>query len=611
MRHRPAVLIVFSLLAGASAAAQPTPASINVVGSTTCRNSLFVTVNLNGAAPAGGQPVQLSSSLASVIPVPANFAVPAGSSSGNFSVSCVPMAQPVAVTLTATANGASQTALVNVLAPVLESISLKREQTGTNLLGAVRLVGPAPAGGVVVAVTNSHPNLVTIPATVTVPAGTEGTNFPGTNVLAVGDPVTLTITGTALGVTKTNTFTLQPPVPSSLGFETGGGIVQASTSVTGGRTTGMKVTLTSAAGGPSGVTVLLSSNNAAVVVPATTVVANGQTSRSFSISTTPVAQDVNAVVTASVGNTSKTASITVKTPQLISVSSSPSTLIGGQNGQGKVFIDGDAPAGGVLVALTSSNTSRALVPPDVKIASGARDAAFQIASFPLETASSVTLTATAGSSSKTATVSVVPEGPSSLTLNPNSIFGGQGSTGQVNAIASDDSFVVQLTSGDPALVTVPASVSFGPNETAKTFNITTVPVTTRKSVSISARTASRGTKTFSLLDTKSSGFSVTRTATLTLKPPEVTQITLNQTSVEGPAAVTGVVTLNRAAPAGLVIDLRSSDFTVASVSPIAATTGALTHSFTVSARDVSVTSSATITATTGDGSRSATLTVRD
>jgi hypothetical protein len=608
MRHRPATLFVFTILLCTAAAAQPTPASINVLASTSCKQQPFVTVNLNGPAPAGGQVIQLSSSMPAVLSVPPTITAAAGATSANFTATCSPMQQAVAVTLTATANGGSQSAIVNVLAPVLESVSLKREQTGTNLLGAARLIGPAPAGGVIVSLVSSHPSIATFPSSVTIPAGSSAANFSVTNVNPVGEPLTFILTATGLGVTKTVDFTLQPAVPASVTFLTGQ-FFASSASVVGGRSQQVKVTLNGVAGG-GGVNVQMTSSNLAAPVPASITITPGQTEALFFINTVPVAQTINASITATVGATTKSGTITVQAPSLDIFTASPSTLIGGQSGRGRAFVNGDAPTGGLTVSLSSSNTARATVPATVTVPAGGRETSFLISSSPLESQSSVTLTASAGGISRTTSLSIVPEGPTGLTLNPGQLVGGQSSTGQVSAVSSDDSFVVSLTSEDPAVATVPSSVSFGPGETLKSFTITTTPVIERKLITISARTSSRGTTTFSISDPKDTTFSVTRTATLTVNPPQPTQVTLNPTTVVGRTNVSGVVTLNRPAPAGLVISVSSNNNNAATPSAVSVNPGALTHTFTVATRDVIQDSSATITVTCGGVSRSAFLIVR-
>jgi hypothetical protein len=75
----------------------------------------------------------------------------------------------------------------------------------------------------------------------------------------------------------------------------------------------------------------------------------------------------------------------------------------------------------------------------------------------------------------------------SVTVSPNSVYGGQGSVGTVtlNSAAPAGGAVVQLFSSDSAAV-VPASVTIPAGATRATFNITTKPVTTNKNVTVTA-----------------------------------------------------------------------------------------------------------------------------
>src|SRR6476661_4982264 len=94
-------------------------------GATGCSEPALVRVNTSSPAPTGGTVVQLTSNIPASFPVPSSVTVPAGATTGSVMVRCVPGTQPLAVTVTATAAGASQSAVVNVLAPVMNSISVK------------------------------------------------------------------------------------------------------------------------------------------------------------------------------------------------------------------------------------------------------------------------------------------------------------------------------------------------------------------------------------------------------------------------------------------------------------------------------------------------------
>ena len=89
-------------------------------------------------------------------------------------------------------------------------------------------------------------------------------------------------------------------------------------------------------------------------------------------------------------------------------------------------------------------------------------------------------------------------------MTPASVTGGTASQGRVTltSAAPSGGFVVALSSGNPAVASLPASVSVAQGATSATFAIPTTAVANSTAVTI---TASAG--------------AVTRTATLTVNPP--------------------------------------------------------------------------------------------
>ncbi len=190
---------------------------------------------------------------------------------------------------------------------------------------------------------------------------------------------------------------------------------------------------------------------------------------------------------------------------------------------------------------------------------------------------------------------------SSLSLNPTSVVGGNSSTGTVTltAPAPSGGFVVNLSSSNTNVATVPNTVTVPAGATSATFTVSTRAVTSTTSVTITA-----------------SANGVSRTATLTVNPSSssvtLQSLTISPTSVWGGSTATGTVTLSGPAPAGgVVVSLRSSNSTRASVpSSITIPAGATSANFTIrtTSRFFSITT-VTITATYNGVSRSAQLTI--
>jgi hypothetical protein len=90
------------------------------------------------------------------------------------------------------------------------------------------------------------------------------------------------------------------------------------TAVTGGNSSTGTVTLTAVA--QAATTVAIASNNAAAIVPASVVVPAGSSSRTFTIETTQVPATTSAIITASLNNTSRSATLTINPPGTETVS---------------------------------------------------------------------------------------------------------------------------------------------------------------------------------------------------------------------------------------------------------------------------------------------------
>jgi hypothetical protein len=86
----------------------------------------------------------------------------------------------------------------------------------------------------------------------------------------------------------------------------------------------------------------------------------------------------------------------------------PPSVEGGNPSQGQVTLSSSAPVGGASVSLRSSNTAVATVPASVTISQGNNLANFTVTTRAVSTTTSVTITATYGSSSKDVTLTVMP-----------------------------------------------------------------------------------------------------------------------------------------------------------------------------------------------------------
>ncbi len=273
------------------------------------------------------------------------------------------------------------------------------------------------------------------------------------------------------------------------------------TSVVGGASSTGTVTLKSAAP-TGGAVVTLKSSNAAATVPVSVTVPATKTSTTFTVTTTPVASSASASITATYGTGSSSATLTVTAPSLSAVSVSPATVQGGTSSTGTVTLTSLAPTAGIAVTLTSSNTSAATVPATVTV-TNSLTANFPVTTLGVSSTTSVTITAKLGTVTKTATLTVNPAPPavSSVSVTPNSLLGGMTSSGTVNlsAPAPPGGVTVSLGTSNPAVASVAASVPVGAGLTSANFTVTTFPLGTDTTVSISANTAGGTPQSTSLM----------------------------------------------------------------------------------------------------------------
>src|SRR5262245_16354736 len=401
--------------------------------------------------------------------------------------------------------------------------------------------------------------------------------------MSAGQTITLPVTPTPL-LPNASSLTLNP------------------TSVTGGAQSSTGTVTLSGPAPAAGAQVTLSSSNAAASVPASVTIPAGSVSKTFTINTNPVAASTVATIFASYDGVTPSASLTV-TPPSITVSSltlNPTSVTGGaQSSTGTVTLSAAAPSGGAQVALSSSS-SAASPPATVTIPAGASSAGLTVCTQRGSSSTAATISASYGGTTRTASLTVTPPPVtvSSLTLNPTSVTGGaQSSTGTVTLSAAAPSGGAQVAlSSSSSAASPPASVTIPAGASSANFTVSTQAVAVSTAATISA-----------------SYGGTTRTASLTVKPPPVTvlSLTLNPTSVIGGLQSSmGTVTLSGPAPAGgAQVMLSSSNGAARVPSIVTIPAGSASATFTVSTSIVLISTSATISASYNSTTQSATIVV--
>lgn len=348
-------------------------------------------VVISAPAQAGGTPVTLTSSNPSIASVPASMRISAGQTLGKFVITTSMVANNTTVVISARlASGRQATTTMQVAAlSVLVSVSPTQVFGGTqNATGLVTIGGNAPAGGINVTLT-SNTTAITLPGSVTIAQGRNNATFAITT-RAVAADVNAVITA-RLPSGKTGTAILKVFAPRILQ------LALDSYSIIGGDSTRGSLTMNVPAP-TGGINVPLVSGNTNVVqVPAAVNIAGGTTFNRFDVTSTAVSTDTSVTITASYAGASRTVTLEVLAPTLVSLTLNPSTVTGGNSFQLTVEIDRGAPAGGLTVNLqkdlTASGTPYVALPSTITIPAGSRTATITVTTLPVSRVVATQITA--------------------------------------------------------------------------------------------------------------------------------------------------------------------------------------------------------------------------
>jgi len=433
------------------------------------------------------------------------------------------------------ANNDWETQIVSFsLSPVVAAVTVSPNTlvAGLSATGTITLSGPAPAGGQLVSLSTNNVS-ATVPATVNVPQGATSATFSVTTVSVPAD-VTVTITASANLRSSSATLLLKRTAIDAVNTQ--------KNSVPGGESLSGSVSLTGNAG-VGGLKVDLSVNDPSASLPASVTIVSGQLFAAFSVSTFPVLDDRVITIRASADGLVKTKQITVERPRLAVVQLSPSSFAGGEQVQGTIRLTGIAPAGGIVVALTSSDAAVA-VPASVTVEPGMSEVTFDVTVRPVTTNKDVDISATHRGQTLTGSFRLEKTVLKELVLNTAECIGGD--TVQLvvslNGPAPDGGMLVNLSSSNSA-VSLPSSVIVPAGERSITLDliISAVPVDT----------------TVTLTGTGNSGEA---SALILVNRPELTSLLLSPKSVTGGLDAAVIVRLTGIAPVdGTTVSLASDN----------------------------------------------------
>ncbi|HEV2473500.1 MAG TPA: hypothetical protein VGS41_12580, partial [Chthonomonadales bacterium] len=357
-------------------------------------------VTLSSPAPANIV-VALSSSNTSVASVPYSVEIPAGATSGTFPIGTTVVTGSVNATISASANGSTQSTPITVTPNSVASVSLSAPAVIGGIgssTGTVTLAGAAPAGGKLVTL-SSNSTTITIPSSVTVSSGSIRAFFM-VNTAAVTSATTATITAAIPGSTGATSLSVLPDPPSCAAVSPSiviGGVQNATCKITLKAAAPIAASASISASGPA------ASGSASVTIPA------GSSSVSFPVTSHPVTARTSVRFTITVNGTAMYASITVLPDTISAFTLSPATIVGGvQNAKGTITLQAPAPKGGVVVALASTGVTSISVPASITIPAGAISGTFVATSHTVPYTRTRSIEATTGGLMRSASITIAP-----------------------------------------------------------------------------------------------------------------------------------------------------------------------------------------------------------
>lgn len=337
-----------------------------------------VQVVVSPAAPSTGETLTVTASNSSLT-VPSGVAISGGSFNGQFIVSGnnVTASTPVTVTVTLGASSASVNLTVNpaAAATVASVAAFPRVVASADAVTVnVYLAASAPPGGATVALT-SDSSALPVPPSVVVPAGSSSAQVPAT-AGSVGGATIVHIVASYAATTAAGSVEIDPSRDLTA-------FVVSPTTTDGTKGSTGQVTVSVPADGNNFSVALQSSNPAVASVPASAEFLNGQQTAPFPISTTPVTAPTDVTITASVGGVTRTATLTViPTPpppfDVSSVTLTPAVIAGAGTATATITATTTAPAGGVTIPVSSSDSRLAAVPATVFLPAGATSVSFPV-----------------------------------------------------------------------------------------------------------------------------------------------------------------------------------------------------------------------------------------
>jgi hypothetical protein len=533
--------------------------------------------------------ILLLSSVPDLAAVPASVVVPAGATTVTFLITTATAESPTEITISTHGSAGFAQSRLMVLPPAVRAVTLAPSHVagGRTAEVTVTLYDPAPAGGAAIALAGDDPSLLTLPASVLVPAGETFATFTVTTA-RVEETRHVTVTAYYGGASRGVDLTVVPRAVVSV-------LLDPAAVVAGMPATG-SVTISDPAPVGGAVVTLTSSVPQFVVVPESVMIPAGETTASFPVTTSLTWDTFPTVILAVYDGTTQSAVLSVRAPVSAIVFIEGDVLAGGEEATATVRLAAPAPEGGTVVALTSDNTAVLTLPASVSIAAGETTATVPVTTTTVTTPTTIYISAWHEGVGGSDELDVVPALFGGLTVEPAPVQSGTAATGTVTLKqpAPPGGLVVDLEV-DPngGVVHVPASVTLAAAATTATFPIETGVTTQPFTAVLWAR--ARG---------------LTRSVSFELLAGTWVSVRLDPGSVAGGGSVVGRITLTRPAPeGGMAITLASTVPAATVPASVTVPAGETTATFPVTTHAVAERTQLNIQASAGGVSSSDWLTV--
>jgi sugar lactone lactonase YvrE len=286
------------------------------------------------------------------------------------------------------------------------------------------------------------------------------------------------------------------------------------------------------------------------------------------------------------GNTSAFSTVAA-VAYLKSLTLAPSSVVAGGSIVATATLAFAAPTGGLEVEMASDHPNVLAPPATLSVPAGQTKATVTLRAAAVPTDRAVTLTARLHATTLTALATVLVPEPKGLLLSPSLVTGGASSTGTVtiSGPAPAGGQPVALSSLDPSVASVPATVVVPEGALSASFTIQTANPSSNRAVLIEAQIDGRAV-----------------VAVLTVRPVSVATFALSASSVIGGGSVSASVSLTRPAPAGgTVVEVSYGNAAITGPATVALAAGETSKSFTIQTTAVAADTAGFVGARVGAG----------